>query len=89
LRHEPGIRVLAVVEFREVPAIIVTVLRRSPAALRWRTATVHVSADDLQLTASYEPVGDVLYLSAPGDDKRSSAQETPEVTPCVSIARGG
>jgi len=42
------------------------------------TATVHVSADDLQLMGSYESVGDVLYLSAPGDDKRGSAQETPE-----------
>lgn len=42
------------------------------------TATVHVSAGDLQLTGSYESIGDVLYLSAPGDDKRASAQETPE-----------
>jgi hypothetical protein len=37
-----------------------------------------VSADDLQLMGSYESIGDVLYLSAPGDDKRASAQETPE-----------
>lgn len=37
-----------------------------------------MSADDLQLTGSYEPVGDVLYLSGPADDKRASAQETPE-----------
>jgi hypothetical protein len=42
------------------------------------TATVHVSADDLQLMGSYESIGDVLYLSARGDDKRASAQETPE-----------
>jgi hypothetical protein len=41
-------------------------------------ATVHVSAADLQLDGSYEPVGDVLYLSAAGDDKRAPAQETPE-----------
>ena len=42
------------------------------------TATVHVSADDLLLTGSYEAVGDVLYLSAPGDDKCACSQETPE-----------
>jgi hypothetical protein len=42
------------------------------------TATVHVFADALLLTGSYEAIGDVLYLSAPGDDKRASAQETPE-----------
>jgi hypothetical protein len=42
------------------------------------TATVHVSADDLQLTGSYESIGDVLYLSVPADDKRAPAQETPE-----------
>jgi hypothetical protein len=42
------------------------------------TATVHVSADDLQLTGSYESVGDVLYLSASADDKRAPAHETPE-----------
>jgi hypothetical protein len=41
-------------------------------------ATVHVSAADLQLDGAYEPVGDVLYLSAPDDDKRAPAQETPE-----------
>lgn len=41
-------------------------------------ATVHVSAADLRLTGSYEPVGDVLYLSAPEDDKSGAAQETPE-----------
>lgn len=40
--------------------------------------TVHVSAADLVLSGSYEPVGDVLYLSAAGDDKQGSAQETPE-----------
>lgn len=40
-------------------------------------ATVHVSAD-LELTGSYEPLGDVLYLSATGDDKQAPAQETPE-----------
>lgn len=42
------------------------------------TATVHVSAGDLELDGSYEPIGDVLYLSAPGDDKQAPAQETPE-----------
>ena len=42
------------------------------------TATVHVSADDLQLTGSYESIGDVLYLSVPADDKRAATQETPE-----------
>ena len=41
-------------------------------------ATVHVAADDLRLDGSYEPTGDVLYLSAPGDDKTAPAQETPE-----------
>jgi hypothetical protein len=41
-------------------------------------ATVHVSAVDLELNGSYEPVGDVLYLSAAGDDKQAPAQETPE-----------
>lgn len=40
--------------------------------------TVHVSAADLKLTGSYESVGDVLYLSASGDDKTCPAQETPE-----------
>jgi hypothetical protein len=37
-----------------------------------------MSAADLELNGSYEPVGDVLYLSAAGDDKRAPAQETPE-----------
>jgi hypothetical protein len=41
-------------------------------------ATVHVSAADLEFTGSYDPTGDVLYLSAPGDDKAGAAQETPE-----------
>jgi hypothetical protein len=41
-------------------------------------ATVHVAADDLQLTGSYEATGDVLYLSADGDDKTAPVQETPE-----------
>ncbi len=41
-------------------------------------ATVHVSAADLELQGSYEPTGDVLYLSAAGDDKSAPAQETPE-----------
>ena len=39
---------------------------------------MHVSAVDLELDASYEPIGDVLYLSAPGDDKRAPTQVTPE-----------
>lgn len=38
------------------------VLRR-PSARLMATATVHVSAADLQLDGSYEPIGDVLYLS--------------------------
>jgi hypothetical protein len=42
------------------------------------TATVHVSAVDLELSGSYEPTGDVPYLSGPADDTRSAAQETPE-----------
>jgi len=42
------------------------------------TATVHVAADDLQLTGTYEATGDVLYLSAPGDEKTAPAQQTPE-----------
>ena len=41
-------------------------------------ATVHVSASDLRLTGSYEATGDVLYLSAEGDDKSAPSQETPE-----------
>lgn len=41
-------------------------------------ATVHVLAADLELTGSYEPVGDVLYLSTDGDDKSAAAQVTPE-----------
>ena len=41
-------------------------------------ATVHVAAEDLQLAGSYEPTGDVLYLSASGDEKTGAAQETPE-----------
>jgi hypothetical protein len=42
------------------------------------TATVHVSAEDLQLTGSYESIGDVLYLSAPEDDKGAPTLATPE-----------
>jgi hypothetical protein len=42
------------------------------------TATVHVAAEDLELTGSYEEVGDVLYLSTASDDKSGPAQETPE-----------
>jgi hypothetical protein len=41
-------------------------------------ATVHVSAADLEFAGSYDPTGDVLYLSAPGDDKAGASQETPE-----------
>jgi hypothetical protein len=41
-------------------------------------ATIHVSAADLHLAGSYEPTGDVLYLSSPDDDKSGAAQETPE-----------
>jgi len=41
-------------------------------------ATLHVAAAELRMTGSYEPVGDVLYLSRPGDDKRGAVQETPE-----------
>lgn len=42
------------------------------------SATVHVSATDLELDGSYEAIGDVLYLSAAGDDKQAALQETPE-----------
>jgi hypothetical protein len=42
------------------------------------TATVHIAAADLELAGSYEQLGDVLYLSAPADDKCAPAQETPE-----------
>jgi hypothetical protein len=42
------------------------------------TATVHVSAADLEFAGRYEPTGDVLYLSAEVDDKQAPAQETPE-----------
>ncbi len=41
------------------------------------TATVHISTD-LHLTGSYEPTGDVLYLSAVGDQEDAALQETPE-----------
>lgn len=41
-------------------------------------AIVHVSASDLELEGTYEPIGDVLYLSAADDDKRAPAQATPE-----------
>jgi len=54
------------------------VLSRSAAQLDVTATTVHMSAADLELNGSYEPVGDVLYLSAAGDDKRAPAQETPE-----------
>ncbi|MDO8185675.1 hypothetical protein Q5424_23485 [Conexibacter sp. JD483] len=40
-------------------------------------ATLHVSTDVL-LAGTYEPIGDVLYLSAVDDDKHGRAQETPE-----------
>jgi hypothetical protein len=42
------------------------------------TATLHISSDDLELTGSYDPTGDVLYLSTEFDDKHAPAQETPE-----------
>jgi len=42
------------------------------------TATVHIAAADLELGGEYEELGDVLYLSAPTDDKGAPAQETPE-----------
>ncbi len=42
------------------------------------TATVHVSATDLELTGAYEATGDVLYLSAADESKGAAAQETPE-----------
>lgn len=40
--------------------------------------TIHISASDVRLTGSYEPLGDVLYLSSPDDDKHAATQETPE-----------
>jgi hypothetical protein len=42
------------------------------------TTTVHVSAADVEFAGSYEPTGDVLYLSAEADDKHAPAQQTPE-----------
>jgi hypothetical protein len=42
------------------------------------TATVHIAASDLELSGSYEDLSDVLYLSAPVDDKAAPVQETPE-----------
>ena len=42
------------------------------------TATVHIAAAELELSGSYERLGDVLYLSAPTDDKSAAVQETPE-----------
>jgi hypothetical protein len=42
------------------------------------TATVHITEADLKFAGSYEELGDVLYLSGPGDDKSAPAQETPE-----------
>lgn len=42
------------------------------------TATVHIAPADLELSGSYEELGDVLYLSAPADDKSAASQETPE-----------
>lgn len=39
---------------------------------------VHVTASDLRLTGSYEPTGDVLYLSSSDDDKHGAVQETAE-----------
>jgi hypothetical protein len=42
------------------------------------TATVYIAAADLQLTGSYQELGDVLYLSTTTDDKSAAAQETPE-----------
>lgn len=42
------------------------------------SATVHIVAADLELSGSYEARSDVLYLSAPVDDKAAPAQETPE-----------
>lgn len=42
------------------------------------STVIHVTASDLRLTGSYEPTGDVLYLSSAQDDKRGAAQETPE-----------
>ena len=42
------------------------------------TATVHIATADLQLSGSYDRVGDVLYLSASADEKSAAAQVTPE-----------
>ncbi len=41
-------------------------------------ATIHITAADLKLNGSYEPTGDVLYLSTADDDKQAAAQKTPE-----------
>jgi len=50
----------------------------TPSRLTVASATVHVSARDLEFVGSYEPIGDVSYLSATGDDKRATVQETSE-----------
>ena len=44
-----------------------------------QTATVHVAADDLQLTGSYEVTGDVLYLSAPATTREQPRRSRPRV----------
>lgn len=41
-------------------------------------ATLHISSEALELTGTYDAVGDVLYLSGESDDKHAPAQETPE-----------
>lgn len=43
-----------------------------------QSAVVHVTAVDLEMSGSYESLGDVLYLSAAADDKAAAAQQTPE-----------
>jgi hypothetical protein len=44
------------------------------------TATVHVAADDLQLTGTYEATGNVVYLSDPGDEKTARLSRLPRGT---------
>lgn len=41
-------------------------------------ATVHITSADLELTGSYDELGDVLYLSSSDDNKTAPVQETPE-----------
>lgn len=49
-----------------------------PALVCAKILEKHAAVVDPRSTGSHEPVGDVLYLSSPTDDKSAPAQETPE-----------